>query len=164
MFTLGFTLQFLVLIVSVLFPNNFAWKFTLQSSSTDTMESVNREAIRSVIETFQVSPFKPSRLYRNCHWQTIVGSGALSAKLFGNPPRGFSTYSEIVSTPDEDYFEVEFTTGFENADKIVIMLHGLESNTKGPLITQFTQAFLKPGREYGCALVSFRGCNGKPNL
>ena len=117
-----------------------------------------------IVDSFPESKFTPSILVRNCHWQTIVGSGALGSKFFGDPVRRFSTIPERFNTADGDFFDVEFTDNFVGAEKLVVLLHGLESNIRGPLITSFTQALTSPGRDFGCALVSFRGCNGEENM
>jgi predicted alpha/beta-fold hydrolase len=47
------------------------------------------------------------------------------------------------------------------------VLHGLESNTRGTLVTKMANAFLSKNtptsNNFACCLVSFRGCNGEPN-
>ena len=43
----------------------------------------------------------------------------------------------------------------------IITLTGLESTTKGNIITKFAEAFISKG--FGCCLVSFRGCSGEMN-
>lgn len=43
----------------------------------------------------------------------------------------------------------------------VVILHGLESNTNGPLVTKMTTGFLSKG--FSCCLVSFRGCSEEDN-
>jgi predicted alpha/beta-fold hydrolase len=49
-----------------------------------------------------------------------------------------------------------------NGEGIVILVHGLESNVEGPLMTKMAMAYLAQG--FACALISFRGCSGEPNL
>jgi hypothetical protein len=44
---------------------------------------------------------------------------------------------------------------------IVVLLHGLEANAKGNLMTKMAEEYMKKG--FGCVLVSFRGCNGIEN-
>ena len=119
--------------------------------------------LRNVVSSFAASKFEPSIFTRNNHWQTIVGSGALGTKLFGLPVRSFNVVQERIETLDGDFFDVEFTTGFESAesDQSVLILHGLESNTKGHIVTSFATAFLQKG--FSCCLVSFRGCSGEKN-
>lgn len=117
--------------------------------------------MKRVVSSFPQSKFEPQYYARNCHWQTIFGTGALCNKLFGQPPRPFITTEERIETYDGDFFDVEYTGNFEYSDKVAILLHGLESSSKGPLVTSFASAFLSKG--FGCCLVSFRGCSGEDN-
>lgn len=129
-------------------------------SSPVTNERLSK--FRSIVQTFQANRFQPSNFFTASeHYQTIIGSGALSVKLNGgNPPRPFKTTTEAFDTPDSDVFEVDYTENFEAADDVVIILHGLESSPKGILVTRFATAFLDKG--FGCCLFGFRGCNGNP--
>ena len=114
---------------------------------------------RSIVDSFQANRFQPSSFWTSSeHYQTIVGSGALSGK-FGKPPsRPFETTSESFNTPDGDVFEVEYTLNFEKEDDVVIILHGLESSPKSVLVTRFATAFLE--KKFSCVLFGFRGCSG----
>lgn len=130
------------------------------------MDSLNNDnqltKYKNIIKSFKPSVYQPLSFYeRNCHWQTIIGSGALQSKLFGPPNRTFEVYYERIETTDSDFFDVEYTNNFHTSHKVVLLVHGLESNIKGPLITAFTKSFLLKGFE--CCLVSFRGCNGEDN-
>ena len=86
--------------------------------------------------------------------------------------RTFSEVRERINTPDGDFLDLDFVS-FKAQDEsvtskctakkaTVVILHGLESNTKGPLVTKMTNAFLSKG--FSCCLVSFRGCSGEDNL
>jgi len=108
----------------------------------------------------------------NQHYQTIIGSEALRTKLFGKYPRYFTTVRERIQTPDNDWFDVDYASPsslsiensvkYEGEDKgLVIILHGLESNTEGALVTKMATSFLQKG--FSCCLVSFRGCSGEDN-
>ena len=101
----------------------------------------------------------------NCHYQTIIGSEILPVKLLGREfPRSFETTTERLATPDGDWFTIEKTSNIDDEDEerdIVVILHGLESSTKGPLVTKMTTAYLNLG--LSCVLVSFRGCGGEDN-
>jgi len=59
-----------------------------------------------------------------------------------------------IDTPDGDFFHCDFTTADDTLNAIVVILHGLESNPKSPLVTKMATAFLAKG--FSCALVSFR--------
>ena len=118
-----------------------------------------------VIKDFQVSEFEAPRglfsfITANCHWQTIVGSEAIRTWYF-RLVRPFNTTSERFNTPDDDFFDVEYTSGFEENDRVVIVVHGLESDIRGPLVTKMANAFLNQG--FDCCLLSHRGCNGFDN-
>lgn len=119
----------------------------------------------NLVATFAQNHFVPLSgpfsIFRNCHWQTIVGSEAVRTKIFGDYPRTFETTTERISTPDGDFFDIEFTNNVNHSDKIVIIIHGLESSTKGPLVTKMTTSFLR--KNFSCCLISFRGCNGEDN-
>lgn len=53
------------------------------------------------------------------------------------------------------------TSRCEDQKATVVILHGLESNTKGPLVTKMANGFLSKG--FSCCLVSFRGCSEEDN-
>jgi hypothetical protein len=119
--------------------------------------------LKQVVQSFAPSQFRPSYWTSNCHFQTIYGSGAIQTKLFGLPTRPFTTTSERFDTLDNDFFDVEYTEGFDDprSDKSVIIVHGLESSIQGRLVTNFATAFIKKG--FTCCLFSFRSCNGVEN-
>jgi predicted alpha/beta-fold hydrolase len=125
----------------------------------------SQEQLRKIVSSFSAQDFVPQwglfGLAANAHWQTIVGSESIRTKLFGEIPCTFETRKERFRTPDEDFFDVEFTDNFDSSERVVFLLHGLESNCKGPLITKMTRSFMEKG--FGCGLVSFRGCNGEDN-
>ena len=131
------------------------------------------QTLRNVVHTFPANQFVPrcqsipvlGAALANAHVQTIVGSGALQQKLFGSPRRSFNVVSERLNTPDGDFLDIEFVTPTDSSGsgsgKTVVVLHGLESNTKGQLVTNMATAFV--GKGFECCLVSFRGCSGEPN-
>lgn len=118
------------------------------------------QKLRKLVRDFDSNDFVPSWWFgTNCHWQTVVGSGALGNQLFGVPNRPFQTWEEIIDTPDGDFFDCEFTDNFPSSQSVVIVLHGLESTSKGNLVTNFTRALISKG--FGCCMPNFRGCSGK---
>lgn len=145
---------------------------------------MSRAELSTIVQEFPHNSFRaPHGLGGNQHWQTIVGSGALRKILLGQElRRSFDVHSVKKLTPDRDEFEVEFvTTGFSledvmdinsasvspskssNGTPIVVMLHGLEANAKGNLMTKMCEAFSEQEADFSCVLVSFRGCNGEDN-
>jgi len=139
--------------------------YTLAALSVDSMDvkktTTTTINLKAYVQSFPQSLFQPFFYEQNRHWQTIVGSGAISQKFFGPPKRPFNVIEERIETKDNDFFDVEYTTDFEISRKIVILLHGLESNTKGGIMTRLAVAFQSKG--FACCLVSFRSCNGIQN-
>jgi len=121
---------------------------------------------KQIARSFQASNFESAKgifgVLTNCHYQTIIGSEALRVKLIGNIPRNFKTFSQRFETKDEDFFDVEFSDNVEASLGVVVVLHGLESSTKGPLVTKMASSFINAG--FAVCLMSFRGCNGEDNL
>ena len=114
----------------------------------------------NIVRSFRANTFRPTNfITANCHWQTIVGSGSLHRKFFGKKPPTFSRTSEVIDTPDGDFFEVDYTKNIESADSIVIVMHGLESHSKVLIINNFAAALLEKG--FACCLINFRGCTRK---
>jgi len=133
------------------------------------MSSSSVEA-RSCVTSFESRVFVPlggsaDPVRASPHYQTIIGSEILPAKLFGRVfPRTFDTTVERIKTPDNDWFDIEKSMNIDDdaaAPSIVVVLHGLESNTRGPLVTKMATAFLRDG--FAFVLVSFRGCGGEEN-
>ena len=121
---------------------------------------------KQVVRSFQASNFESARgffgIFSNCHYQTIIGSEALRVKLIGSIPRNFHTSSQRFETRDSDFFDVEFSDNMETSLGVVVVLHGLESSTKGPLVTKMASSFINAG--FAVCLMSFRGCSGDDNL
>lgn len=117
---------------------------------------------KRIVETFRPNKFKPDNIFTaNCHWQTVVGSGALAGKIYGDPVRPFRTSVKSIETPDNDFFDIFYTDNVKDADNVVLIFHGLEGTANSSSITNCAVAAINKG--FGCILVSFRGCSGKPN-
>ncbi len=131
--------------------------FKKTKPDADDKSSIARAALCS----YDPRVFHPfGVLLQNAHFQTIVGSGALSALFFQKKP-SYKTIRETWSTPDGDVFGVEFVLENSDLDDIVVILHGLESSTESPLVINICEAILK--KQFSCVLLSFRGCSGQPN-
>lgn len=119
-------------------------------------------AANRIVQDFQPNKFKPDNIFTaNCHWQTVVGSGALAGKIYGDPARPFRTSVKSIETPDNDFFEIFCTDNIKEANNVVLIFHGLEGTANSSSITNCAVAAIDKG--FGCILVSFRGCSGKPN-
>jgi hypothetical protein len=114
---------------------------------------------KEIVNCFVAKKFKPLSLIfgltTNCHWQTIYNA------KFMPLARSFNTISDRIDTPDGDFFDIEYTENIDSTDRLVILLHGLESSKKGYLVTKMTTAFMLKG--FACCLVSFRSCSEEEN-
>jgi len=151
-------IQFYLLLYTLFVLSIFGMDIKQSATVVASTTTINMKAY---VQSFRQSLFQPTLYAQNRHWQTIVGSGALSQKFFGPPERPFDVIEERIETKDNDFFDVEYKTDFETSSKVVILLHGLESNTKGGIMTKLTVAFQSKG--FACCLVSFRSCNGIQN-
>ena len=70
---------------------------------------------KQIADSFEVSkPFQPAEFgLSNEHYQTIVGSEVVRARLFGFP-RGYKSLRKRFATADGDFFYADFTQ--ENED------------------------------------------------
>jgi uncharacterized protein len=81
-------------------------------------------------------------------------------------------HRERVETPDVDFFHVDwkYHTKEErkdnalrsNSSPIVLICHGLETNSNSPLCQEMAMAFCRQNMDAAC--VNFRGCSGECNL
>ena len=98
------------------------------------------------------SDFKPSRLLRNRHLQTLFPN------VFYRRPR-VQVHRERLELPDGDFIDVDWTSG--DHGPIVIVLHGLEGSIKSRYAMRIMQRIHQMGLRG--ALPHFRGCSGEPN-
>ena len=76
---------------------------------------------------------------------------------------------QIVSTPDSDFFHADIkyastkknTWQSESSVGMVVIIHGLESNSNSSLSTNMASQYLDDGFDVVC--LNFRGCSGNPN-
>lgn len=98
------------------------------------------------------SAFKPSRLLRNRHLQTILPNIVYPGV---RPP----LRRERLELPDGDFIDVDWTLGGHGP--IVIVLHGLEGSIKSHYAARIMRRIRRLG--WRGALLNFRGCSGEPN-
>ena len=132
-------------------------------SSSSNSHVFTTEVRKSITTSFPANVFTTSWYLRNAHYQTVIGSGALRSKVFGQPSRPFAVVPEEIHTPDGDSFLVEYSDNINDPTihGIVIIIHGLESNSRSGLCTNLAIASLAKG--FGCCLYNFRGCHGVEN-
>jgi uncharacterized protein len=74
---------------------------------------------------------------------------------------------ERVDTPDDDWFHVDIKFAKKDTasapKSIVLLLHGLQSNSESPICKEMATAFLDHHGMDACHCLNFRGCSGTPN-
>ena len=134
-----------------------------------------------IAATFTTDTFDP--LISDCHVQTIGGfflrdtpaayvprdqpiqtakrvlKGIRQARDKANSKKEvFWDVRERIETPDGDFFDVDTKYCRDNdTASMVIMLHGLESNSDSSLSHQIASACLEQGMSFTC--VNFRSCS-----
>jgi uncharacterized protein len=114
-----------------------------------------KESSRQILESFAVREYNPPWWARNKHVNTIIGA------LFATPP--LPAYRrERWDTEDGDFVDIDFLSAETKTSRgIVLLYHGLESNTNAPLTVRQAISLSKAG--FDVAAVSFRGCSGEDN-
>ena len=100
------------------------------------------------------STYKPSLVFRNGHFSTIY-SGLVRRV------QGLVQERERIELEDGDFMDLDWSFAKSGANKVVILLHGLEGNGQRPYITGSSKVFNQYGVD-ACA-VNFRGCSGETN-
>lgn len=137
---------------------------TTSIQTTDPEKDTRLSDHRRIVESFKASRFQPDGMgivRANCHVQTILGTGALAGKIFGDPKRPFSITSRRIETPDGDFFDIEYCDDINDSEDVVIILHGLEGTSRSAAITNTAVACKEKG--FSCILFNFRGCSGEEN-
>src|SRR5574337_1434391 len=98
------------------------------------------------------SAFKPSRLLRNRHLQTVLPNIVYPG---ARPP----LRRERLELPDGDFIDVDWTLGGNGP--VVIVLHGLEGSIKSHYAARIMRRIQWLG--WRGALLNFRGCSGESN-
>jgi predicted alpha/beta-fold hydrolase len=102
---------------------------------------------------FSNTTFKPAWWLSNCHLQTIYPA------IFRNEPNPPDYWRERITTPDNDFIDVDFCgTGTQPR---IILLHGLTGSAQSSYIKGLQSVLLKRGLR--SAAINFRGCSGQSN-
>lgn len=138
-----------------------------------------QEVAAPIADSFLPGTFNPVPWLSNCHVQTIAANffrhvpecnyyagipetigGILSSP---KPLDSFWDKRERIDTPDGDWFHVDykFTRDNSSSKGMVVLLHGLESNSDSKLSRDMTNAYLRNGFDVAC--LNFRGCCGEAN-
>jgi uncharacterized protein len=174
---------------SALRPSNHALHLSMKHSflsdrkvlSTNKALTDLQQRAGPIASSFEPSAFNPISFLNNCHIQTIgaflVRDIPYCANVV-NPGKSLlamiqraTTLKDIsfpfwekrvrFDTPDGDFFDVDYTFS-ANAKGMVVILHGLESNSKSSLTQQMATAYAALDLDVCC--LNFRGCSGEPNL
>ena len=134
-----------------------------------------------IASTFKPGKFDP--LVTDCHLQTIggfflrdtpaaylpkdkpietakriiKGIRIKQEKLQQQKKEPFWDARETIETPDGDFFHVDTKYANDETASMVIMLHGLESNSDSDLSRQIASACVANGMSFAC--VNFRSCS-----
>ncbi|MBK9247125.1 MAG: alpha/beta fold hydrolase [Ignavibacteria bacterium] len=102
----------------------------------------------------QPSTFSPPFYLRNCHVQTMYPTFFRKT-----PPVEYQR--ERIETPDGDFFDVDWAFAAEPAERVVIIVHGLDSSTDAKYIRGLSRALVRRG--FDVAAMNFRSCSGEMN-
>ena len=97
--------------------------------------------------------FQPAWWLRNGHLQTLY------AGLLRTPPKLQNLKRERLSTPDNDYLDIDWHGDGERP--LIILLHGLTGSSKSHYIVGLQHILLQQG--FRSVALNFRGCSGSPN-
>lgn len=99
------------------------------------------------------SNYKPPFWLLNGHVETFYPA------VFRNIKAPVAPEKRIINTPDKDFFELDYYNN--DANKTVIISHGLEGNNQRPYVIGMTKLFYQKG--WNVAAWNYRGCNGLVN-
>jgi predicted alpha/beta-fold hydrolase len=101
----------------------------------------------------QPSSYRAKGIFRNQHLNTMH---AVLLRKYPTAP-----YKRIrINTPDDDFLDLDCI--LQKNKKVIILLHGLEGNSKRPYMQGMAYFFMKNG--WDVVSMNFRGCSGEPNL
>lgn len=148
--------------------------------------SYHQHRASRIASSFVSRDYNPHPWFRNRHIQTILGVflrdecgyvtnllETITAVVTKGLPRvvtddNSESSSEFwdqrirYETPDDDFFDVDYKyTSSTEKDPMVIIVHGLESNSNSSLSLHMARAYVDQGMNVAC--INFRGCSGEPN-
>jgi predicted alpha/beta-fold hydrolase len=164
---------------------------TTTTSRSSNSATGDRATHAALTHSFVPRPFSPPWWASHPHVQTILGvfyrnelrrwplsvDELLQQRGSLPPPWVWDRRKRFV-TPDGDFFDVDFfdvdfkdppgtpATNDDGRDTntappIVLLCHGLQSNSQSTLTQDMARAFVHCGFAVGC--INFRGCSGEPN-
>ncbi len=101
------------------------------------------------------SSYKPPFFFRNGHFATIYAG--LIRKVSGVVQK-----RERIKLSDGDFLDLDWSFSQVPAQKLVILLHGLEGDAQRPYITGSAKLFTQ--NDFDACAVNYRGCSGESNI
>jgi predicted alpha/beta-fold hydrolase len=98
------------------------------------------------------STYKPNLLFKNSHLNTIYPT--LIRKV-----NNVKYQRQRIQTSDGDFLDLDFSK--VNSNKLIVVLHGLESSSEHSYIKGIVKIFNQ--QNYDALAVNFRGCSGEDN-
>ena len=159
---------------------------TMKTDAMTTSESLRRKMAAATSHAFNSTEFVPIEWAKNEHLQTIIGAlfrrqtmyinnQTETPKLvslmeaFSEPYEFHWDERERISTLDGDFFDVDWKYAISSYDEslpsnerpVVLICHGLQSDSSSPLAQDMALAFNNVGMHAAC--INFRGCSGEIN-
>ncbi|QLE01350.1 alpha/beta fold hydrolase [Galbibacter sp. BG1] len=100
------------------------------------------------------SSYNPLLLFKNGHFSTIY-----SGKI--RKVHGVEQERQTITTPDDDFLDIDWSYSKNKSNKLTVILHGLEGNAQRPYVTGSAKIFNK--NNYDVASLNYRGCSGSQN-
>jgi predicted alpha/beta-fold hydrolase len=101
-----------------------------------------------ISQSTYVAPF----LFGNAHLQTVF-------PVLFRRVRGVHYRRERISTPDEDFLDLDWSA--VGSERLVILSHGLEGDSRRSYVLGMVRAFNRHG--WDALAWNMRGCSGEPN-
>lgn len=173
------------LLKEVMSPTTFSDSRSVREDNASKLGHYQDKAA-PIATSFEPSPYRPMPFLTNCHLQTIGGVflrgledcayvtdvASTVTTIVGRALNGkkeneaddddwFWDERQRIDTPDNDFFHVDYKYG-TNEEGIVVVLHGLQSNSNSSLSIDLANAYHHQlGMTVAC--INFRGCSGVPN-
>lgn len=99
------------------------------------------------------STYDPPVIFRNYHISTVYSATVRKAPV--------AQKRERMDLQDGDFIDLDWSFSEKSADKVLIVIHGLEGSAKRPYVTGLAHYFIKYG--WDVAAMNLRGCSGELN-